>query len=101
MVFVVDKVALGQVFCEFFGFPMSISIHLGSPYPYITWGMNNRSTGGRSSDSYPSDMFMIIMIMIVIIIKWILTTVQLIEFRGPAAMEFRGPCYKKLHQPAK
>jgi hypothetical protein len=27
---------------EFFGFSLSISFHCGSPYSYITWGMNNR-----------------------------------------------------------
>jgi hypothetical protein len=40
--YVVDEVALGQVFSEFFGFPLSISsFHHGSPYSYIWW-MNNR-----------------------------------------------------------
>jgi hypothetical protein len=33
----------------FLSFPLSISLHCGSPYPYIIWGMNNRSTGGHSS----------------------------------------------------
>jgi hypothetical protein len=32
--FVVDKVALGQVFSEFFGFPLSISFHRGYPNSY-------------------------------------------------------------------
>jgi hypothetical protein len=32
--FVVDKVALGQVFSEFFGFPLSISFHRRSPNSY-------------------------------------------------------------------
>jgi hypothetical protein len=40
--FVVDKVALGQVFLHVLQFPMSISFHHGSPYSYITWGINNR-----------------------------------------------------------
>ena len=31
--FVVDKVALGQVFHEYFGFPLSVSLHRCS----ITW----------------------------------------------------------------
>jgi hypothetical protein len=39
-----------RVFSEFFGFPLSISFHRGSPYSYITLGMNNRSVGGRSSE---------------------------------------------------
>jgi hypothetical protein len=38
-------------------FPLSI-FHRGSPHSYLTWGMNNRSTGGRSSEtqSHPFDM---------------------------------------------
>jgi hypothetical protein len=32
--FVVEKVALGQVFSEFFGFPLSISFRRGSPNSY-------------------------------------------------------------------
>jgi hypothetical protein len=33
--FVVDKVALGQVFSEFFGFPLSVSFHRRSPNSYV------------------------------------------------------------------
>jgi hypothetical protein len=36
--FVVDEVALEQVFSEFFGSPQSTSFHCGSPWSYITWG---------------------------------------------------------------
>jgi hypothetical protein len=36
--FVVDKVALGQVFYQYFGFPMSISFHWFS----ITWKNEKR-----------------------------------------------------------
>jgi hypothetical protein len=36
---------------EFFGFPLSASLHRGSPYSCITWGMNNRPVSGRSSDT--------------------------------------------------
>jgi hypothetical protein len=32
--FVVDKLALGQVFSEFFGFPLSVSFHRRSPNSY-------------------------------------------------------------------
>jgi hypothetical protein len=49
--FIVDKVALGQIFCKFFGFPLSISIHRGSPHSYIILGMNNRPVGDRSSET--------------------------------------------------
>jgi hypothetical protein len=55
--FMVDKVALGQdFFSEFFGFLVSVSFHL-SPCSYITWGMNSRPVGGRSSEtsSHPND----------------------------------------------
>jgi hypothetical protein len=37
-----DKVALGQVFSEIFGVPLTILFHYSSPYSYIIWGMNNR-----------------------------------------------------------
>jgi hypothetical protein len=36
---------------EFFGFPLSLSFHRGSPYSNISWGMNNRPVGGRSSET--------------------------------------------------
>jgi hypothetical protein len=54
--FVVGKVALG-LFFEFFGFPLSVSFHRGSPYTYIC-GMDDRPFGGRSSEtqSYTIDM---------------------------------------------
>jgi hypothetical protein len=32
-------------------FPLSISFHRCCPYVYITWGMNNRPVGGRSSET--------------------------------------------------
>jgi hypothetical protein len=32
--FVVDRVAMGQVFSEFFGFSLAISFHSGSPISY-------------------------------------------------------------------
>jgi hypothetical protein len=43
---------------EFFGFPLSIPFHHGSPYSYITWGMNNSQAGGRISETctHPNDM---------------------------------------------
>jgi hypothetical protein len=44
--FVVDKVALGQVF------PLSVSHHRRSPYAYIIWRMNNMSVSGSSSETY-------------------------------------------------
>jgi hypothetical protein len=49
--FVVEQVALGQ------GFSLSTTFHNGSPYSYIIWGMNNRPTGGCSSEtpSHPID----------------------------------------------
>jgi hypothetical protein len=55
---VVDKVALGQVSPEFFGFPLSIPFYSGSKYYYIVCGMNNSPVGGCSSEtlSYPIDM---------------------------------------------
>jgi hypothetical protein len=43
---VVDKAALGQVFSEFFGFPLSILSCCSSPCSYIPWGMNSRFVGG-------------------------------------------------------
>jgi hypothetical protein len=44
--FVVDKVALGQVFLQVLQFPLSISFHRLSPYSYIIWGINNMSVSG-------------------------------------------------------
>jgi hypothetical protein len=41
--FVADKVAPGQVFSEFFGFPLSIPFRRRSSYSYIIRGMNNMS----------------------------------------------------------
>jgi hypothetical protein len=38
-------------FSEFFGFPLSVSFHHGSPCSYITWRMNNRRVGGHSSET--------------------------------------------------
>jgi hypothetical protein len=32
-------------------FPMSVSFHHISPYPYITWGMKNKPVEGRSSET--------------------------------------------------
>jgi hypothetical protein len=49
--FVVDKVALEQIFSEFYGFPLSISFHHHSPYSYIIWGMNNMSVSGSSAET--------------------------------------------------
>jgi hypothetical protein len=56
--FAVDKVAQGQVFLRVLPFPLSVSFHRGSPYPYIIWRMNNRPAGGRSSETWsqPIDM---------------------------------------------
>jgi hypothetical protein len=31
-------------------FSLSISFHRGSPYAFITWGMNNTPVGGRISE---------------------------------------------------
>jgi hypothetical protein len=39
--FVVDKVALGQVFSEFFGFPLSIYNSIVALQTHIIWGMRN------------------------------------------------------------
>jgi hypothetical protein len=41
----------GRSFSEFFGFPLSISFHRRSPCSNITWGMNNRPGGVRSSET--------------------------------------------------
>jgi hypothetical protein len=47
-----------KFFSEFIGFRLSISLHHGSPYSHIIWGMNNRPSGGHSSEiwSHPIDM---------------------------------------------
>jgi hypothetical protein len=50
--FVVDKVALGQVFIRVLRFSLvNISFHRGSPYSYIIWG-NNRPVGGLIWESW-------------------------------------------------
>jgi hypothetical protein len=56
--FVVDKVAMGQFSLRVLQFLLSISFHHGSPCSYIICGMNNRPTGGRSSETqcHPIDM---------------------------------------------
>jgi hypothetical protein len=51
VVFVVDKFAMGQVFVEVLQISLSISLHHGSPFSYIIWGMNNRPSGGHSSET--------------------------------------------------
>jgi hypothetical protein len=49
--FVVDKLALGQVFLNLFEFSLFISFHRGSILIYILWGTKNRPTVGRSSET--------------------------------------------------
>jgi hypothetical protein len=46
----VDKVAPGQVFCEFFGFPLFVIQPWLSVIIYNV-GMNNRPVRGRSSET--------------------------------------------------
>jgi hypothetical protein len=46
--FVVDKMALGQDFSEFFAYS-PVSFHHGSAYLYIILRMKNRPVGGHSS----------------------------------------------------
>jgi hypothetical protein len=36
---------------ESFGFSLSVSFHCGCPYSDITWGMNSRCVGGRTSET--------------------------------------------------
>jgi hypothetical protein len=49
--FVMDEVALGEVFSEFFGFPNLVPFHRGSPYSHFICGMDKRPVGGRSSQT--------------------------------------------------
>jgi hypothetical protein len=50
--FVVDKVALVQVFfSEVFGFPLSVSFHRRSRYLCVIWGMNSMPVNGSSSET--------------------------------------------------
>jgi hypothetical protein len=51
--FVVDKVALGQVFLRVLRFSLSISFHRGSRLSYDIWGMTRRSDRGYSSETSP------------------------------------------------
>jgi hypothetical protein len=48
----------GTGFSESFGSSLTISFHLGSPYAYISFGMNNRPVSSRSSETWsrPIDM---------------------------------------------
>jgi hypothetical protein len=48
--FVVDKVALGQVFSEYFGFPCQSSFHQFSIIIIITRGRYNRPFSGRRAE---------------------------------------------------
>jgi hypothetical protein len=50
MGFVVDKVALGQVFPEYFGFPCQSSFHQKFSILTITGGRYNRPTNGRRAE---------------------------------------------------
>jgi hypothetical protein len=47
--FVVDRVALGQVFLWFFAFPLSVSFHSCSIFTQSSWWMDNGSISGHSS----------------------------------------------------
>jgi hypothetical protein len=49
--FVVDRVALGQVFLRVLRFPWSISFHRRSPKTHIIWGINSVSVSGSSSET--------------------------------------------------
>jgi hypothetical protein len=51
----------GTGFLRVFRFSLSISFRRGSPYSYITRGINNRAVGGSSSETYfrPIDMGML------------------------------------------
>jgi hypothetical protein len=53
--YVVEKVALGQGFSEFFGFTLSLSFHRCSPCSCITCGMNSKPVIGRISKTHPID----------------------------------------------
>jgi hypothetical protein len=55
--FVVDNVALWQIFLRVPRFPLSVSPHRGSPHSYITWGMDKGPASGCSSEtsSHPID----------------------------------------------
>jgi hypothetical protein len=54
---------------EIFGGRVRTSFRRGSHCSYITWRMNNRPVGGRSSEtcSHPIDMMMMIIIIMIII----------------------------------
>jgi hypothetical protein len=56
--FVVNKVALVQIFLQVLRFSLSIFFHHVCPWSYINWGMNNRPDGGCISEtwSHPIDM---------------------------------------------
>jgi hypothetical protein len=51
--FVLDKVAVAQIFLSVFRFPLSISFHRGSPCSYIFCGMNSAAV---HEQSHPIDM---------------------------------------------
>jgi hypothetical protein len=48
--FVVDKVVLGQFSLRVLRFSRQC-YSIGAPYSYVIWGINNRSFGGRSSET--------------------------------------------------
>jgi hypothetical protein len=48
--FVVDKVALGQVFSEYFGFPCQSSFHRIILHPHNHRGRHNRTVNGRGAE---------------------------------------------------
>jgi hypothetical protein len=52
--FVVDRVALGQVFLRVLRLPppLALSFYRGPPYAFISGGMYYRPIGGRSSETW-------------------------------------------------
>jgi hypothetical protein len=48
--FVVDEVAVGQVFSEFFDFPLSVYHSTVALHTHINWKINNMSASGSSSE---------------------------------------------------
>jgi hypothetical protein len=49
--FVVDKLALGQVFLRVFRFPLSVAFHRVSILLYMFWGMHSTPVLARSSET--------------------------------------------------
>jgi hypothetical protein len=71
------------------GVSLSISFHHAFPYTYITWPMNNRPIGGRSSETWFYAVDMIIIAINHNVVYVTVRTIPLFKLRGEARKIFK------------